>query len=70
MADRALVLAARPPLDARLLEALEAVVAPGAGHPAYESVWRRTGLAEACERGPSADRYALSPRSTRGATRA
>ena len=40
------------------------------GQPeAYRSAWRRTALREATENEP-APRYALSPRSTRGATRA
>jgi hypothetical protein len=37
------------------------------GTRAYRSDWRRTALAEAVERDPG---YALSPRSSRGATRA
>jgi hypothetical protein len=37
---------------------------------AYASPWRRAGLAEATGRDDGPDAYALSPRSTRGATRA
>jgi hypothetical protein len=37
---------------------------------AYSSRWRRAGLAEALERAPARRAYALSPRSSRGATRA
>jgi hypothetical protein len=39
---------------------------------AYESAWRRTALEEAVDAAQpeSEDGYALSPRSTRGATRA
>ncbi len=40
------------------------------GRPeAYRSAWRRTALREATDNEP-VPRYALSPRSTRGATRA
>lgn len=38
--------------------------------PAYASPWRRVGLFEATGNGDENDGYALSPRSTRGATRA
>lgn len=36
----------------------------------YESAWRRAALREGVEDEPVAQRYARSPRSTRGATRA
>jgi hypothetical protein len=36
----------------------------------YETAWRRSALREAVDRGEPEDGYALSPRSTRGATRA
>lgn len=35
-----------------------------------ESAWRRAGSREAVDNEPAAQRYARSPRSTRGATRA
>ena len=36
----------------------------------YASAWRHAGLAEATGNGDDGEGYALSPRSTRGATRA
>ncbi|HEU0337452.1 MAG TPA: hypothetical protein VFR43_12895 [Gaiellaceae bacterium] len=45
-------------------------VEPDGRPPAYASRWRRAGLAEALEREPARRAYALSPRSSRGATRA
>jgi hypothetical protein len=49
----------------------EAGIAAGVVPPRRESTWRAAALAEAVERDPrEADGYALSPRSTRGATRA
>lgn len=36
----------------------------------YRSAWRRTAAHEAVDNEPAPIRYALSPRSTRGATRA
>jgi hypothetical protein len=39
-------------------------------HPGYESAWRKTATREAADRLPAVARYAPSPRSTRGATRA
>jgi hypothetical protein len=42
-----------------------------AANVGYSSPWRRAALLEAVDRDPCSDeRYALSPRSTRGATRA
>lgn len=38
--------------------------------PAFSSAWLKSALREGVESSPSARRYALSPRSTRGATRA
>ena len=52
---------------AALLE--EAGIRPPHGH-GYESAWSRTALREAVERCEREEAYALSPRSTRGATRA
>ena len=68
-------LTATPPLDASEREAVIRAVLNGAGEvharpPAYRSGWGRAGRVEATEAWPSEERYALSPRSTRGATRA
>lgn len=38
--------------------------------PGYESAWRRAASREAVDNEPEARRYARSPRSTRGATKA
>ena len=68
------MLDARPPLDEWELEAVRAVLERvHRGHPAYDSVWRRTAAEEsvcAPADAPDDEAYALSPRSTRGATRA
>jgi hypothetical protein len=49
----------------------QAGIADGLVPSARESAWRAAALLEAVERDPrDADGYALSPRSTRGATRA
>jgi hypothetical protein len=63
-----------PPLGERERQALsEALARVGAranrGPSAYDSAWRAAGLREAAEL-DEPDDYALSPRSTRGATRA
>ena len=63
-----------PPVTAAVLRALAAVL-ERAGMRAsaihgYETAWRRSALREAVDRGEPDDGYALSPRSTRGATRA
>jgi hypothetical protein len=48
-----------------------ASVAPERANVGYSSPWRVAALLEAADREPCADeRYAPSPRSTRGATRA
>ena len=53
-----------------LIEALKQAGAQiGGTPPGYGSAWRAAGLREAAEADESED-YALSPRSTRGATRA
>lgn len=58
------------PAGRALIEALGRVAAHVDGAPAvYRSAWRAAGLREAAEP-EEADDYALSPRSTRGATRA
>lgn len=58
------------PEQRALIEALEqAGVQSGGTPPAYRSAWRAAGLLEAVEADEPED-YALSPRSTRGATRA
>lgn len=67
-ADSATRAAVRAALDA-------AGVALGGGGEGYRSVWRAAGLVEAVDRrgaesGCDSGVYALSPRSTRGATRA
>ena len=63
-----------PPVSAAESVALRRALATLAvrldGQPeAYRSAWRRTALREATDNEP-VPRYALSPRSTRGATRA
>ena len=52
-----------------LLAALERTDVRPSGTRPYESTWRLAGLQEATDEGEDA-RYAFSPRSTRGATRA
>jgi hypothetical protein len=69
----AVELDAIPPLleeeHAALIAAIERAGIELDGAPsAYESAWRAAGLAEAT--GGEEDGYTLSPRSTRGATRA
>jgi hypothetical protein len=54
-----------------LRAALEGAGVSLAPHPrGYESAWRRAASREAVDNHPMAQRYARSPRSTRGATRA
>ncbi len=71
---RGVEIAVLPPVADAELRALRAglqragLLGPDA--PGYESAWRRSALREAVERGELDDAYALSPRSTRGATRA
>jgi hypothetical protein len=58
------------PAGRALIEALGRAAAHVDGAPpAYRSAWREAGLREAAEP-EEPDDYALSPRSTRGATRA
>ena len=53
-----------------MIEALEhAGVRVELTHTAYDSAWRAAGLRDAVD-GDEPEDYALSPRSTRGATRA
>ena len=60
-----------PEVEAVLALALErAALTAALRHDGDPSAWRSTALAEAVERDPGRDAYALSPRSTRGATRA
>ncbi len=40
------------------------------GAASYDGAWRRAGLCEGVDRDSDESSYALSPRSTRGATRA
>jgi hypothetical protein len=65
----------RPPLPDEARDALErALVEAGEAleeqPSAYRSAWRRAAALEAVDVEPDEDGYALSPRSTRGATRA
>lgn len=53
-----------------LVVALERTDAGPSGTQPYASTWRRAGLREAVEDDDGDVRYAFSPRSTRGATRA
>jgi hypothetical protein len=53
-----------------LATALERAGIRGPDDRGYHSAWRRSALREAVERSAPEDDYALSPRSTRGATRA
>jgi hypothetical protein len=70
---RVVTLDAEPPLDPAVANALASVLEDVLRGPAAlsrDDPWRRAGLTEAVEEvEPPAD-YALSPRSTRGATRA
>jgi hypothetical protein len=65
----------RPPLPDDARAAVERALAD-AGEAvedqpsAYRSAWRRAAALEAVDGVPDEDGYALSPRSTRGATRA
>lgn len=64
-----------PPLEPVLVEALRPLVlemlrSNDRPHPALASAWRRAAACESVENDLLRPRYALSPRSTRGATRA
>ena len=65
---------ADPPLDDALLAGLEPVLwkalARPETHPSYVSAWRRAAARESVGTEPRPRAYALSPRRTRGATRA
>jgi hypothetical protein len=68
-------LEADPPLDDTLLAALEPFVLEAShrqsrASSAYVSAWRRAAACESVANEPKWTRYALSPRSTRGAARA
>ncbi len=70
-----MTLAIAPPLPEAerkaLSQALERAGVSLDGRPeAYASAWWRTATQEAVDNVPAAARYAPSPRSTRGATRA
>lgn len=57
--------------QAVLLRGLNAAgVRVGTGFDAQTALWQRAAAREAVDRQPSPARYACSPRSTRGATRA
>ena len=65
----------RPPLSEDARDALERARAEAGASlegqsAAYRSAWRRAAALEAVDGEPDEDGYALSPRSTRGATRA
>jgi hypothetical protein len=65
----------RPPLPDDVRDALaQALAEAGAAldqlPAAYLSAWRRTAALESVDGEPDENGYALSPRSTRGATRA
>jgi hypothetical protein len=63
-----------PPVDAPmrrvLAELLRDRAAQAVGRIGYDDAWRRAGLQEGVLRDDVDSDYALSPRSTRGATRA
>jgi hypothetical protein len=64
-----------PPLDRQALAAVSLALARAGVQveqrpAAYSSPWRRTAAREAVEGTPARSAYALSPRRTRGATRA
>jgi hypothetical protein len=63
-----------PPVDEQVCEALVAMLGdvggPALASPRYRDAWRLASLLEGIERDESEPDYALSPRSTRGATRA
>jgi hypothetical protein len=68
-------LRADPPLEEREAAVVSRVLEMGIGSlatqsPPAASEWRRAAAREAVEGEPEDARYALSPRSTRGATRA
>jgi hypothetical protein len=62
-----------PPLEPALAKALGSLLEgalPETAGLSRDSPWRRAGLAEAVDGVEAPEDYALSPRSTRGATRA
>ena len=62
-----------PPLEPAVAKALASLLEgalPESAGLSGDSPWRRTALAEAVEGVEGPEDYALSPRSTRGATRA
>jgi hypothetical protein len=63
-----------PPVPDAVREALAVVLRErgvvGSGPESYDDAWRRAGLYEGVDRDGDDSSYALSPRSTRGATRA
>jgi hypothetical protein len=70
-----MVIEAFPPVPEAELQAIRLALRrsgmPLDGRPAaYESPWRRAGAREAIDNEPATARYARSPRSMRGATRA
>jgi len=70
---RAVTLDAEPPLDPAVAKALASLledVVPAPAGLSRDDPWRRAALTEAVEEEELPADYALSPRSTRGATRA
>jgi hypothetical protein len=71
---RAVGLSVDPPVEKQVYEALVAAFAdsgvPADTSPRYGDAWRLAALHEGMERDEPEPGYALSPRSTRGATRA
>jgi hypothetical protein len=63
-----------PPVEEHVYEALVAMLGdsgtPALASPRYRDAWRLASLHEGVERDEPEPAYALSPRSTRGATRA
>jgi hypothetical protein len=63
-----------PPVDEGVRRTLVTILrdyaAPVVGSAGYREAWRRAGLGEGVARDEAEPSYALSPRSTRGATRA
>jgi hypothetical protein len=59
-----------PPLDESVARALAALVRESRATESGDDAWREAALREGVERADDEPGYALSPRSTRGATRA
>ena len=59
-----------PPLDESIASALAALIRESSATASRDGAWREAALREGVERSEDEPGYALSPRSTRGATRA